>query len=218
MKTKCTRRIRNPRSVKIMKKVALALLPLLLLGCGLAQTDYERNYNALWRQIVKSKAWEDALRASRENRPDVLYAGLEENGALPETPRASPSLVGFYKTYDALVSRAYFRILSDAEKADARLEANYLLTQDRLKAAGPNNRKALKKEQETASQQFKAHRAMLNGLKSWNLFGGHRSGDLAYFKAENQAAIEKMMLAGASNEKMVLFLIYKLADLYHLEE
>ncbi|MGB3142623.1 MAG: hypothetical protein WBB24_00815, partial [Maribacter sp.] len=62
------------------------------------------------------------------------------------------------------------------------------------------------------------HKAMLSGLKSWNIFSENRSGDLKYFKAENEIAVQKMMKKGENDTQMVNYLIYKLADLYHVED
>jgi hypothetical protein len=59
---------------------------------------------------------------------------------------------------------------------------------------------------------------MLGGLKSWNIFSENKSGDLDYFKAENREAVSKMKADGEGNTQIVNYLIYKLADLYHLEE
>jgi hypothetical protein len=41
---------------------------------------------------------------------------------------------------------------------------------------------------------------------------------LDYFKAENRNAVTKMKRQGETNAQIVNFLIYKMADLYHLEE
>jgi len=57
----------------------------------------------------------------------------------------------------------------------------------------------------------------LAGLKSWNLFSEDRTGDMLYFMAENEDRIYKMYKGKLPEDKMVKYLIYKLADLYHLE-
>ncbi|UWX54860.1 hypothetical protein NYZ99_19275 [Maribacter litopenaei] len=109
-----------------------------------------------------------------------------------------------------MVSRAYFKIITEAEKLDAQIEAQYKLVH--------NDPNATKRAREEAERKFQAHRAMLSGLRSWNIFSENRSGDLDYFKKENREAIENMVDEGQGTNQMINFLIYKLADLYHVEE
>jgi len=119
----------------------------------------------------------------------------------------------FEKQYESLVSRAYFKIITEAEKFDARISAEYQLLDD-----NQEDDKISKRQKEEIKKKYKAHKAMLVGLKSWNIFSEDRSGDLMYFKAENKNDVLNMLNNGDDKNQIVNFLIYKLADLYHVEE
>lgn len=123
------------------------------------------------------------------------------------------STTRFDAKYQSLVSRAYFKIITEAEKADARISAEYKLLQ-----TWKLNFKADQRKITEITRKYEAHRAMLNGLKSWNIFGDNRTGDLDYFKKENEDAIQRMIGEGVTNDQIVNYLIYKLADVYHGEE
>ena len=80
------------------------------------------------------------------------------------------------------------------------------------------NSKDYKKNVELARKRYIAHREILDGLKSWNAFSEYGSDDLEFFKEEQADAAYKMFLNGESEENIIDFLIYKLADLYQYEE
>lgn len=129
--------------------------------------------------------------------------------ALAENPK-------FAKKFNALVSRAYFKIIVEAERADIRLVEEYKRMYGAYEAntLNPGSEKKFVK----TYKKFLAHRRMLAGLKSWRIFSEYRTGDLDYFKAENYDEILEMYQRGTNEQTMVKVLMYKLADLYHFGE
>ncbi len=121
----------------------------------------------------------------------------------------------FTKKYNSLVSRAYFRIIVEAERADIRLGNEYMRLFE--KYAEDMDNESVQTKFTLVYTRFLTHRRMLSGLKSWRIFSEQRTGDIDYFKAENFSNIYEMYRKGATDEKMIVFLIYKLADLYHFE-
>ncbi len=190
---------------------------LLLLSCGVTQSKYQKEYNRVWKEMIQSQAWKDSFKNSSGNENAVLYASTEDNIIAPEETEVANYEALFEKRYQSLVSRAYFKIIAEAEKADARIAAQYKLVTENV-AEKESSSKSFKIKKEAISKRYKAHRAMLEGLKSWNIFSENRTGDLSYFKAENRSDIKRLMTNGEDSEKMVNFLVYKLADLYHVEE
>jgi hypothetical protein len=196
-----------------------ALLGLLLStisSCSITQTSYQREYNKIWREMVKSKAWEKSLEQQAQQLQ--LFASADDEGILIEESNTLKSKTLFEKDYQSLVSRAYFKIITEAEKADARISSEYRLLMEQ-EAGNPSvTDKHFKKRKEEVAKKYEAHKAMLSGLKSWNIFSEHKSGDLDYFKAEHQEKVGTMIDNGEGDQQIVNFLIYKMADLYHLEE
>lgn len=181
----------------------------LLSSCAVNQTKYQRRYNEVWREMIQSQAWMESLKGKNVDPAVGLYASLDDEEVLDES--TTNYEMAFESQYQSLVSRAYFKIITEAEKLDTRITAEYKQIQN-----NPEN--FSKKEREEVERKFQAHRAMLSGLRSWNIFSDDRSGDLDYFKRENREAIQEMMQEGKGSDQMINFLIYKLADLYHVEE
>lgn len=129
------------------------------------------------------------------------------------TSRLTESLK-FTKKFNSLVSRAYFKLLVEAERADIRLVNEY----KRLyaKNGAKMDDLAIQEEFTLVYKRFLTHRRMLSGLKSWRIFSEDRTGDLEYFKKEYRDAVYTMYQDKASDETIVAFLMYRLADLYHL--
>jgi len=166
--------------------------------------------------MVKSEAWEKSL--EKPAHEQELYASVDDEMILIEENRIAKREILFEKDYQSLVARAYFKIITEAEKADARISSEYRLLKEQEEDNPAISDKQFKKQKEEVSKKYEAHKAMLGGLKSWNIFSEHKSGDLDYFKAEHREAVTKMMVNGEGNGQIVNFLIYKMADLYHLEE
>ena len=182
----------------------------LLSSCAVNQTKYQKRYNDIWREMIQSQAWKESLKDKDVDVPVGLYASLDDDEVLEEETTTNYEMA-FEDQYQSLVSRAYFKIITEAEKLDTRITAEYKQIQN-----NPEN--FSKKEREEVERKFQAHRSMLSGLRSWNIFSEDRSGDLDYFKRENRDAIQEMMQEGKESNQMINFLIYKLADLYHVEE
>ncbi|MFD0799564.1 hypothetical protein ACFQZJ_18990 [Maribacter chungangensis] len=196
--------------------VLLSLLMSSVFGCASIQTSYQREYNRIWREMVKSEAFQKSL--EKQAQEQDLYASADDDMILLEEPYEVKTNILFEKEYQSLVSRAYFKIITEAEKADARISSEYRMLKEQEDNNPTGMDKAIKKRKELVTKKYNAHKAMLGGLKSWNIFSEHRSGDLDYFKAENRDAISKMKANGEDNAQIVNYLIYKMADLYHLEE
>lgn len=128
----------------------------------------------------------------------------------------NPKIQKFDTKYNALITRAYFKIIVEAERADLKLskefKEKYVECQNNIWNA------EREKELEDIYLKFTAHRRMLKGLKSWRVFSEYRTGDLAYFKTENHKQIYTMYKRGSNDFTMVKVLMYKLADLYHFGE
>lgn len=204
---------------KYRKKVGLYFFLFVLihlgLGCSLTQTSYQREYNKIWREMVKSDAWQKAL--EHRAKDETLYASAEDDIILlEENDRIQPKVL-FETEYQKLVSRAYFKIITEAEKADARITSEYRMVLEEEKQQTTAAQKHFKRKKESVFKKYEAHKAMLGGLKSWNIFSEYRSGDLDYFKREHRSEVERMLAGGESNAQIVNFLIYKMADLYHLD-
>lgn len=204
------------KNVQMHKSLLLYALALAtLVGCSTSRTSYQREYNRVWREMVKSDAWKKSL---EEPVSQDLYASVDGDVILaPEETLTAARLV-FENQYLSLVSLAYSQIIAEAEAADARIALDYRNIKQTEEKALAVNDKAFKQRKELVFKKYKAHTAMLSGLKSWNIFSDERSGDLDYFMAENRKKVAEMKHAGESNDQIVNFLIYKLADLYHLEE
>ncbi len=194
----------------------LSLLLSTVCSCSITQTSYQREYNRIWREMVKTQAWQKSL--EKQAQEQELYASADSEIIVFEGPNIAKRKTLFENDYQSLVARAYFKIITEAEKADARISAEYIILQEREEQNPTGVDKQFKKKKEEVSKKYEAHKAMLSGLKSWNIFSENRSGDLDYFKAEHRNDVEAMMAKGEADGQIVNFLIYKMADLYHLEE
>lgn len=196
--------------------VLLFLLMSVVVGCSVTQTSYQREYNKIWREMVKSQAWQKSL--EKRAQEQELYVSTDGEMMLIDEPSEVRDNSLFEKDYQSLVSQAYFKIITEAEKADARISSEYRMLQEQEENNPTGIDKQFKRRKELIAKKYNAHKAMLSGLKSWNIFSENKSGDLDYFKAENHEAVVKMKSDGEGNAQIVNFLIYKMADLYHLEE
>jgi len=193
----------------VTPKVLLVGVLICLTGCGVTRTKYQREYAKVWKEYIKSQAWKESFIVNNANKKNDLYVSTEGEVTLAKDEK---KIAGFEDIYQGLVSKAYFKIITEAEKADAQITAEYELLQNERLSSKTN-----KKRVQEITKRYEAHKAMLSGLKSWNIFSDDRSGDLKYFKAENEVEIQKMIQAGESDNQIVNYLIYKLADLYHVE-
>jgi len=199
---------------------SVLFLGLFFSGCSTSKSNYQKEYTRVWKEIIKSEAWKNSLATnnSEMHKEGLMYADSNSDGEIVENSDDSEAELRFEKRFHSMVSRAYFKIISEAEKADKRLTAEY----DRWNLMHANEElkkdRKLKNEFELVTKKYHAHRKMLEGLKSWNIFSEFRSNDLDFFKAENKREIQKMYHNGKGEDQMINYLIFRLADLYHYEE
>ncbi|MFH6603183.1 hypothetical protein ACEZ3G_06835 [Maribacter algicola] len=193
-----------------------------LASCGTSKNTYEVRYEKAWKEVLKSQAWRDALR--QDNGPltaenNDFYASTDETEIVSGPAVDNKVYVdGFADKYDFLVHRAYAKIIAEAEMADSRLEKDYLDWNTQANLAEAQKDKSIRQKLEAVNERYKAHRKMLEGLKSWNIFSEFGTDDLDFFKAEHADEVRQMLQKGHGEGNVVGFLVYKLADLYHFEE
>ena len=188
-------------------------------SCSSSKSNYQREYTRVWKEIIKSEAWKNSLlteNAESHTGNSEFYATNTDTGIAEDRFTANIDMEALFdKRYNSLVSRAYFKIISEAENADTRLNAEFARWNSMQQNTGLKKDHAFKKKYETVIRRYNAHKEMLEGLKSWNIFSDFRSNDLDFFKAENKIEIYKMYQNGSTEDNMINFLVYRLADLYH---
>jgi hypothetical protein len=207
---------------KVAQVFSFLLLIFLIEGCTSSQTNFKREYRKIWKETIKSEAWlrsleKDELLATNDAKE--FYSSTEDSGVLEgDSYLETAKLASFEEKYASLISRAYFKIIAEAEEADSRIEQDYLRLSSQKAELENRNSKDYKKNLELARKRYIAHREILDGLKSWNAFSEYGSDDLEFFKEEHANTAYSMFLNGESDENIIDFLIYKLADLYQYEE
>ena len=176
---------------KLLNRIATAVLSVVLgFTCLTSCGLTKTDYQREYARVWKEHIKSEAWKQSLISNNEYAKDDLYASTDTEVTLAEGETKVsGFNATYESLVSKAYFKT---ALKVD-------------------------KKRAPAITKRYEAHKAMLSGLKSWNIFSEDRSGDLEYFKAENEIEIQKMLSAGESDNQIVNYLIYKLADLYHSE-
>lgn len=191
-------------------------------SCSSSKSNYQREYTRVWKEIIKSEAWKNSLLTKNDEiqtSDSDFYATNTDTGIAEDRFTANIDMEALFdKRYNSLVSRAYFKIISEAENADTRLKAEFERWNSMQQNTSLKKDHAFKKKYETVIQRYNAHKKMLAGLKSWNIFSDFRSNDLDFFKAENKNEIHKMYQNGSTEDNMINFLVYRLADLYHYED
>jgi hypothetical protein len=206
---------------RVAQVLSFLLLIFLIEGCTSSQSNFKREYRKIWKETIKSEAWirslqKDGLLASNDAKE--FYSSTEDSGVLEgDSYLATPKVASFEEKYASLISRAYFKIIAEAEEADSRIEQDYLRLSSQKAELENRSNKDYKKNLELARKRYIAHREILDGLKSWNAFSEYGSDDLEFFKEEQADAAYKMFLDSESEENIIDFLIYKLADLYQYE-
>ena len=207
-------------TIKIL--LIFVMLGSFLGGCSSTKSNYQREYTRVWKEIIKSEAWKNSLLTRNANNAQYsseLITSREYTGFADDRFTSNLNMEALFdKRFLSMVSRAYYKIIAEAENADKRLTAEY----KRWKAMQQNTN--LKKDREfrknysVAIKKYNAHKEMLEGLKSWNIFSENRSNDIDFFKAENRDEIQKMYAHGSTEDQMINYLVYRLADLYHDED
>ncbi len=171
--------------------------------------------------MIQSQAWksslEEGVAAAPQENKDFYYSSLDvgiKNSIPAETMETEDV---FEKKYHSLVSRAYYKIISEAEAADQRLRSEYARLSAKKGDVSAAQSAMYAENLAIIDKRYRAHTEMLEGLKSWNIFSEYRSGDLIYFKEDNIDAVSQMHAKGRSDESIINFLVFKLADLYHFE-
>ncbi len=203
--------------MKQLRELSFAIFcvtTLILSGCGPSK-PYQAKYEAAWLEVVKSEAWKKSFQEP-QTKEDLFEASSADDVWLAEDEDNIAS-DPFLSNYDSWVKRAYYKIISEAEKADANIKSEY----SRFVAENPE---AANSEDENVvrilalyKKKYKAHETMLSGLKSWNALDDFGSDDLNFFKLENEDVARSMYNRGMAEERIVDYLVYKLADLYHLD-
>jgi hypothetical protein len=203
--------------------IFLVLAALLVSSCS-SSKDYRARYRKAWRKVVNSQAWLDALAANNSDatsgtpvyysvptaREQEIIENLDDLGLEIDHT--------FLEKYPSLVSRAYYRIIAEAETADKRIAGDYQYLSSELHKPGNEDNRQLKRQLELSKKRFEAHREMLEGLKSWRSFNQYGSDDLDFFLEDYLPEAHEMYVRGADDEHIIAFLMGKLADLYHFEE
>lgn len=194
---------------------------MLISSCGTTK-DYDRAYRRAWRKIVNSQAWKDALVSYETQQADTATVFYP----LPGTFRSEElqawagkeSDKNFLDLYQSLVYRAYFRTITEAEQADSRIYEAYKRLRDQRHLRENRADSSFSRDLQNARQRYEAHRALLEGLRSWKSFNEYGSDDLEFFLKEHFSHAYELYRKGRGEEAILEYLIYRLADLYHFEE
>ena len=190
----------------------LLLTGVLLASCSALQKTSDP-YSDAWGEVLESRSW----KASLDAQPTASGRG-ETQYAIPEYQPLESTTVDpeFIKRYPALVSRAYFRLISEAMDSDRRVAKSYQELYRKSRQPESRNDPVLQREYETARKRFLAHREMLEGLRSWNAFNEYGSDDLDFFMQEQLEVAYGKYERGVKEDPLVDYLMRRLADLYHL--
>jgi len=154
---------------------------------------------------------------SQENQE--FYVSNEEDNILVLEPTYTSSIKSkiFEKKYHYLIARSYFKLLAQAQKSERKLKQEFERYSIKNQKYDLERSNSFQNKLQLVASKYKAHSALLTGLKSWNLFSQDRTADMFFFMAENEDRIFKMYRGDMSEDIMVNYLIHKLADLYHVE-
>ncbi|MEX0291491.1 MAG: hypothetical protein AB3N14_20475 [Flavobacteriaceae bacterium] len=207
------------RSFRLALKGFILLSILTAVSCAGTNKRFNREYARVWKETIKSEAWKLSLQKNQEGRTgeELDFYASNEDMIVKDEIKNSPARE-FDQKYSKLVSKAYYKIIAEAEKSDDRLrkeyERLYLKEAENDVAQGGKNKTGLS----LASKKYKAHKEMLDGLKSWNIMSDYGSDDLEFFQEEHKNHVTKMLENGQSEAAIMNYLVYKLADLYHFEQ
>ncbi|MFM1879136.1 MAG: hypothetical protein RLZZ241_2002 [Bacteroidota bacterium] len=196
------------------KIVVLLFSGALFWNCSTLSTKKDP-YASAWSQVVGSEAWNESL----NNRVSQSIANKPEFYAIPELKNIDNGSVDsvFMTKYPNWVSRAYFRLISEATASDDHIREEYQAIFLESKRDDNRDNKELQEASERAQKRFEAHRQMLEGLISWRAFHEFGSNDLDYFLKEQLPESYAKYKQRQNEEQIVAFLMNRLADLYHQE-
>ena len=204
--------------LRIFSGLLLMLFVCSFTACTSSQNYFQKEYNSAWQETTQSTEWINSLNSttSSDKPMEDLYSSTQQGILATMTPIARERASLFVELYNAYVSRAYYGLISESEKADKQLleEYNNLL----IASKDRPDRAKYTKELAHAKLRYEAHWKMMEGLKSWNAFGVYGSDDLDFFKQEHLENAYLMFSKGSTDIEIINFLVYRLADLYHFEE
>lgn len=210
---------------RIAKFTGILLVMVVVLGSSCSSSkNYQARYRKAWQKVVNSQAWLDALAANNKDAlsgTPVYFSvpAVREREVLQNLDDLDLEIdQAFLEKYPSLVSRAYYRIIAEAEDADKRVTRDYQYLSAEMHKAGNEDNRQLKRQFELAEKRYEAHTEMLEGLKSWRSFNQYGSDDLDFFLVDYLPEAHKMYTRGADDEHIITYLMGKLADLYHFEE
>lgn len=194
-------------------KTVLLLIVLSVGSCSSSKTNYKRKYAKAWKKVIKSEAWKNSLMVENNtsSHQNVEFYSSIESMTLFDADTE------FMKNYHSLVSRAYVKIIAEAENANDRLKSEYENWNSKKEDPNVGKDAKFKKSFHLINKKYHAHREMLEGLRSWNIFSEYGTDDLEFFKRENLKEVHSMIQKGKSDYAIIGFLVYKLADLYHFD-
>lgn len=197
-----------------------------LQGCASLQKE-EDPYQQAWNQRLSTLQDQNApqlslggtTRATGLTDSETTLELQEAYYALPGLSQISTSQVSpeFIQTYPRLVSRAYFRLIAEALDADREIVSAYQHWYVESRKDRNEGDQKVKEEFQLAKRRYEAHRQMLEGLRSWKSFQENGSDDLEFFLDEQLRASFALYQKGASDQRIVDYLMTELADLYHKE-
>ncbi len=205
-------------------RLGLLLMGLILLsGCTVSKrTKYQREYRRLWKEIIQSQAWKDALRASKTFTyvdSELRYIAMgPDDLRMSVLPDTEVTRRDFEERYITWVNGAYYRIIAEAEEADAGIKTEYEAILAERKQRSKAEDASFREQFLLARRRYMAHRKMLEGLKSWKAFEEYGSDDLDFFGKENKELVYELYRTGQGEKIIIAYLMYKLADLYHQDQ
>ena len=201
-------------------KYSFRLPPLawtVLLLAGTACSTYKPEpdpYAESWNAALLRNEW------TANEAPSVPSVSKGHYFALPQLADTDWRQVdpGFVERYPKWVSRAYYRLISEAFQSDRRVKAAY--QESYFQAHRPENsdNRQVQADYETARRRFVAHTQMLNGLLSWKSFNPKGSDDLEFFMREQFEPTLALYERGVQDQRILDHLMTELADLYHKRE
>lgn len=212
--------MRMKKTSKAFGRKSLLLLTFLVIGSCWGQDSSSDIYDEAWQVVLNSQEWKDSLEDEVSNATSdeqYLYASNDNEVIVVDDAIKIDSNSNFDIKYEILVRRAYLKVIAEAEKADTRLEREYILRNATALKKGRKRTLEFEQKLELVNKRYHAHRKMIEGLKSWNIFSEYGTNDLDFFMAENQGAVQEMLQKGRKEAAITKYLIYKLADLYHFE-
>ena len=201
----------------------LFLVIVLLTGCTVSKKrQYQREYRRLWKEIIQSQAWKDALRSSKTFTyvdSELRYMAIgPEPLRMSVMPDTEVTRKDFEQRYFKWVNGAYYRIIAEAEEADEGIRSDFEALLEERKSRTRKEDQEFREQFRLARRRYVTHRKMLEGLKSWKAFEEYGSDDLDFFGKENKELVYELYRTGQGERIITAYLMYKLADLYHLDQ